>query len=149
MLDLGLESKVEKAIDYGITGYEIAGKAGAVVGAGLGLIVGDETTVLPLDMIAIPAYQAYMIQGTPVMQVYIKAGETILPTGGNVADVKQGEAEVKEIITKPKRKRKKRTKWHRFVKSFEYRNRRKNETQNEYLSAKMKAASKAYKKVNK
>ena len=149
MLDLGLQSKVEKAIDYGMTGYEIAGTGGAVVGAGLGLIVGDETTVLPLDMIAIPAYQAYMIQGTPVMQLYIKAGETILPTGGNVADVKQGEEEVKEIITKPKRKRKKRTKWHRFVKSFEYRKRRKNETQNEYLSAKMKAASKAYKKVNK
>ena len=53
------------------------------------------------------------------------------------------------MITKPKRKRKKRTKWHRFVKNFDYRKRRKNETQNQYLSAKMKAASKAYKKVNK
>ena len=146
---MGLAEKVDKALDYAVTGYEIAGGVGAVAGASLGLLIGDETTVLPIDMIAIPAYQAYMLQGTPAITLYIKAGESIIPTGGNVADVKEGEAEVKEMITKPKRKRKKRTKWHRFVKNFEYRKRRKNESQNEYLSAKMKAASKAYKKQNK
>jgi len=146
---LSIESKVDKAIEYGSIGHKIAGGFGAVAGASLGLLIGDETTVLPIDMIAIPAYQAYMLQGTPAITPYIKAGEAIIPTGGNVDDVKEGEAEVKEMITKPKRKRKKRTKWHRFVKSFEYRAKRKNETQNQYLSAKMKAASKAYRKVNK
>ena len=146
---MSLESKVEKAIDYGTLGYEIAGGVGAVAGASLGLLIGDETTVLPIDMIAIPAYQAYMLQGnSPAITLYIKAGEAIIATGGNVRDVKEGEEEVKEL-TKPKRKRKKRTKWHRFVKAFEYRKRKKNETQNEYLSAKMKAASRAYKKVKK
>lgn len=146
---MSLKSKAEKAIDYGIAGYEIAGRVGAGVGVLTGLIVGDVTTTLTIDMIAIPAYQAYMIQGTPVVQMYIKAGETIVATGGNVQDVKQGEAEAKEILKPLKRKRKKRNKWHRFVKSFDYRKRRKNETQNAYLSAKMKAASRAYKKVNK
>ena len=49
----------------------------------------DEGIVLPLDMVCIPAYQAYMIQGSPSMQIYVRAGETILPTGGNVADVQE------------------------------------------------------------
>lgn len=49
----------------------------------------DERIVLPVDMVAIPAYQAYMLQGTPSMQIYIRAGETIIPTGGNVKDVQE------------------------------------------------------------
>lgn len=47
----------------------------------------DERIVLPLDMVCIPAYQAYMIQGSPALQIYVRAGETIIPTGGNVQDV--------------------------------------------------------------
>ena len=49
----------------------------------------DSRIVLPLDMVCIPAYQAYMINGTPSMQIYVRAGETILPTGGNVQDVQE------------------------------------------------------------
>lgn len=49
----------------------------------------DERIVLPLDMVCIPAYQAYMIQGTPSLQIYVRAGETIIPTGGNVRDVQE------------------------------------------------------------
>ena len=49
----------------------------------------DERIVLPLDMVCIPAYQAYMIQGAPSMQIYVRAGETIIPTGGNVKDVQE------------------------------------------------------------
>jgi len=49
----------------------------------------DERIVLPLDMVCIPAYQAYMIEGTPSMQIYVRAGETIIPTGGNVRDVEE------------------------------------------------------------
>lgn len=49
----------------------------------------DERIVLPLDMVCIPAYQAYMIQGSPSMQIYVRAGETIIPTGGNVQDVQE------------------------------------------------------------
>ena len=49
----------------------------------------DERIVLPLDMVCIPAYQAYMIEGTPSLQIYVRAGETIIPTGGNVKDVEE------------------------------------------------------------
>lgn len=49
----------------------------------------DQRIVLPLDMVCIPAYQAYMIEGTPSMQIYVRAGETIIPTGGNVKDVQE------------------------------------------------------------
>ncbi|AXH78928.1 MAG: hypothetical protein [Circular genetic element sp.] len=40
-------------------------------------------------MIAIPAYQAYMLQGTPSFQIFIRGGETLVPTGGNVSDVQE------------------------------------------------------------
>ena len=53
----------------------------------------DERIVLPLDMVCIPAYQAYMIQGSPSMQIYVRAGETIIPTGGNVKDVEEAMVE--------------------------------------------------------
>lgn len=49
----------------------------------------DQRIVLPVDMVCIPAYQAYMIEGTPSLQIYVRAGETIIPTGGNVTDVQE------------------------------------------------------------
>ena len=67
----------------------------------------DERIVLPLDMVCIPAYQAYMIQGSPALQIYVRAGETIIPTGGNVRDVEealQGDTDA-EPSTMPARKR--------------------------------------------
>jgi hypothetical protein len=72
----------------------------------------DERIVLPLDMVCIPAYQAYMIQGSPSMQIYVRAGETILPTGGNVKDVEeamQSDIDIGDALDYPspaKRKRK-------------------------------------------
>lgn len=62
----------------------------AAIGGLAGLIVGDRNMVFPIDMVAIPAYQAYMINGTPQFTVYIKAGETLTATGGNVDDVTEG-----------------------------------------------------------
>lgn len=49
----------------------------------------DQRIVLPIDMVCIPAYQAYMIEGSPSLQIYVRAGETIIPTGGNVRDVQE------------------------------------------------------------
>lgn len=65
----------------------------AAIGGLAGLIVGDRNMVFPIDMVAIPAYQAYMIQGSPQFTVYIKAGETLTATGGNVDDVIEGAME--------------------------------------------------------
>ena len=80
-----------------------------------GLIIGDEKFVFPIDMVAIPAYQAHMLQGNPAMQVYIKAGETLQPTGGNVADMSENmDIEATPKADSPK-KRKKRSAWNRYT----------------------------------
>ena len=68
----------------------------------------DEVIVVPMPMIAIPAHEAYRLSSNPTMSIYIRAGETIMPTGGNVEDVQQGEAEAEqrvEEVAPPKKKR--------------------------------------------
>lgn len=129
-------------------GGAIGGPVGATVGAVAGLIVGDSTTVFPIDMIAIPAYQAYLIGGVPAMQVYIKAGETLLPTGGNVDDVIVGEAEAL-ALTKPKRKKRSKNPWILHNKNFSFRAKRKGESSQEYLRLRTKASRAAYNKGKK
>ena len=83
----------------------------------VGLIIGDEETVFPIDMVAIPAFQMHMVQGTPSMQVYIKAGETLVPTGGNVADMKENMSVEAVSQTPAPKKRVKLSKWNRYVKN--------------------------------
>jgi len=77
----------------------------------------DERIVLPLDMICIPAYEAYMIQGTPSMRIYVRAGETILPTGGNVEDV-QEVMETMAVEDTPVRKKRKTAYQRAYQKAF-------------------------------
>lgn len=145
-----MSDRIDRAVAKSILAAEgaaiggaIGGPAGATVGAVTGLIVGDATTVFPLDMIAIPAYQAYMIAGVPAMQVYIRAGETLVPTGGNVEDVQEV---MEEVAPAPKRKRKSKNPWIVFNKKFSYRAKRKSESSQEYLRKRTKAARAAYNK---
>lgn len=105
-----MSERIDRAIAKSILAAEgaaiggaIGGPVGATVGAVGGLIVGDQQTVFPLDMIAIPAYQAYMLQGTPAMQIYIRAGETLMPTGGNVEDVQEVVQEDMAPVTKKRK----------------------------------------------
>lgn len=68
----------------------------------------DDVIVVPVPMIAIPAHEAYRLSSDPTMQIYIRAGETIMPTGGNVQDVAEGEAEAEAIVEEvapPKKRR--------------------------------------------
>jgi hypothetical protein len=111
---------------------------GGVTGGVAGLIIGDQTTIFPMDMIAIPAFQAYLIQGAPAFQIFIKEGEVL--TQVIQTDAQQAEASLE--VAAPKKRRKPNA-WIKFSKSFQYRARRKNE------SAPAKAASRAYKKLNK
>ena len=97
-----------------------------------------------MDMIAIPAFQAYMIQGTPSFQIFIKEGEVL--TQVMMTDAQQAETSLAVVAPK---KRRKPNAWIKFSKSFQYRARRKNESAPAYLSARAKAASRAYKKLNK
>ena len=84
-------------------------------GVVVGLIIGDEEYQFPIDMVAIPAFQMHMLQGTPSMQVYIKAGETLVPTGGNVADMTENMS-VEPVSQAPAAKKRKPSKWNRYVK---------------------------------
>lgn len=84
-------------------------------GVVVGLIIGDEETVFPIDMVAIPAFQMHMVQGTPSMQVYIKAGETLVPTGGNVADMSEN-MNIEAVSPSIEVKKRKPSKWNRYVK---------------------------------
>jgi len=127
----------------GLVGGPVGAAIGGGIGAITGLIIGDQTTVFPIDMIAIPAFQAYMIQGTPSFEIFIKEGEVL-------TQVVATDAQIAESVVIAKPKRKKRTKpnpWIKFNSNFTYRKRRKAESPKEYLSARTKAASRAYKKA--
>ena len=76
---------------------------GTTLGAIGGFILGDSTTIFPIDMIAIPAYQAYMLNGTPAFQIYIKEGEIltqVMPT-----DAMEATVALTQDTPAPKRKR--------------------------------------------
>lgn len=81
----------------------VGGVLGGTLGGISGFILGDQETVFPLDMVAIPAYQAFMIQGTPAFQIYIKEGEVltqVMPTDAMEA------VEALSEPSKPSKKRK-------------------------------------------
>ena len=88
-------------------------------GVMVGLIIGDEKTVFPIDMIAVPAFQyaelRSNIHANPTMMVYIKAGETLVPTGGNVKDMTEN-MDVSAVSKAPATKKRKTSKWNRYVK---------------------------------
>jgi len=70
----------------------------------------DEITIVPYPMIAIPAHEMYRLSSDPSFTIYIRGGETIMPTGGNVRDVQEVVAEV-ETVSAPKKRRRK-SKYH-------------------------------------
>lgn len=89
LVDEVLDNKFINAAEGALVGSAVGGPIGAVGGGIAGWYLADTTTVMPVDMIAIPAYQGYMIQGNPAFEIFIRAGETIVATGGNVEDVQQ------------------------------------------------------------
>jgi hypothetical protein len=116
VLDSKALSAAEGAVIGGTAGSfagPVGAATGAIIGGGLGWILADESTIFPVDMVCIPAYQAFMIQGQPAFTVYARAGETIIPTGGNVRDVQ----EAVPMVTTSRKKRVKLSKWNRYVKN--------------------------------
>jgi hypothetical protein len=100
---------------------ELGDEAGTITRAAFGLASGlvmldpfnrlaDDFITIPIPMIAIPAHESHLLSGSPSMQIYIRAGETIVPTGGNVEDFEQGVAEThalkaESVSTSPKKKK--------------------------------------------
>ena len=134
-------SKVETAVIGASGGSAIGamfGGVGAPVGAAIGavggLYFGDTPIVFKEPMIIIPAREQYMLNGTPSYMVYAHAGESLLPTGGNVTDTAEGMAEVAALaVATPKRK--KTNKYTRFNKRFSFRAKKKSESSVAYMKA--------------
>ncbi len=144
-------SKLKTASGLAGLGGSIAGPIGAGVGAVTGLIIGDDTTVFPIDMVAIPAYQAYMVSGQPAFTVYIKAGETLVPTGGNVKDMEENpiaEA-LSDVVLKNNamKRNRKRSKWNIYTSKKKNQIRFKTGKNKGLLN--LKAMGKAYRKAQK
>jgi hypothetical protein len=114
-----IEGTVEGAVEGAALGAALGplgAAGGAVAGGLLGFVLADGERIVPVDMIAIPAYQySSVLQGKePTFQVFIKEGEMIAPvikTDFQLA----GERVLTEDIpsSKPKRKL---TPWNRYVK---------------------------------
>ena len=77
----------------------------------------DEVTVVPYDMIAIPAHEYFRLNSDPTFQIYIRGGETIMPTGGNVQDV-QEVVETMAVEETPKPKKRKTPRQVAYSKAF-------------------------------
>jgi hypothetical protein len=65
-------------------------------------------------MVAIPAYQAYMLAGTPAFQIYIKEGEVLTQVTQTDA---QEAVESLDMPQEPKKKKQRLSKWNRYVKN--------------------------------
>lgn len=102
---------------FGPVGAAVGGAAGGL----LGFVLADGERIVPIDMIAIPAYQyGPMLQGRePTFQLYIKEGEVIqpvIPTDAQVA----GMAVLDDgyvAPTGPAKKPRKLSAWNRYVKN--------------------------------
>jgi len=91
-------------------GFAAGGPPGAIAGGTIGYLIGDQYITFPMPMIAIPAHESHLLSGSPSMQVYIRAGETLVPTGGNVQDMNVGVAQAAAMEAEsvaPVRKKKK------------------------------------------
>jgi len=88
---------------------------GAVAGGLLGFVLADGERIVPVDMIAIPAYQySAMLQGRePTFQVFIKEGECIKPVIPTDYEMAGTVVMADKIVAKPKRKL---SKWQRYIK---------------------------------
>ena len=91
------KAKGSLATELAITGAAVGslvGPVGGVVGGSVGglagLIIGDATTVFPMDMVAIPAFEYASLNARPSFMIYIKEGEVltqVIPTDAIEATV--------------------------------------------------------------
>jgi len=118
---------------------------GAVAGGLLGFVLADGERIVPVDMIAIPAYQySAMLQGRePTFQLFIKEGECIkpvIPTDFQMAGQVVLQETGNDLAGKKKRKL---SKWQRYIKV------KKNQIKFKNGKLDLKKMGRAYRKANK
>lgn len=135
------------AAEGAVIGGAVGGVPGAIAGGLIGFVLADGERIVPVDMIAIPAYQySAMLQGRePTFQIFIKEGELIapvLPTDMMLAqDVVQA---VEGSQMRPKRKL---NAWQRYLKQKKNHIKFKSGKKKGQLN--LKAMSKAFKRGRK
>ena len=92
-----IDNRYVNAAEAGALGFAVGGVPGAIVGGAIGYLIGDQYITFPMPMIAIPAHESYLLNGSPSMKIYIRAGETLVPTGGNVDDMEEGMVEAQAL----------------------------------------------------
>lgn len=143
-------SKTQRVADKILMASELAtvgsalGPVGTIGGALTGLLIGDETTVFPMDMIAIPAYQAYLLKEQPSFTIYIKEGEVltqVMPTDAQEAE------EVLESDTEKDKPRRKTPYERRYTAAFRKVKSKHKKKNGEWKKGGFKAAVKAAHKI--
>ena len=106
-IDLTDPQEVRERLSSAREGARMGGKIGAIVplgGAAVGTTLGAISGFILGDQETVPAYQAYLLSGTPAFQIYIKEGEVltqVIPT-----DAMEAVEAVSEAPQAPKKKRK-------------------------------------------
>ena len=91
---------------------------GALAGGLLGFVLADGERIVPIDMIAVPAYQyGPMLQGRePTFQIYIKEGEVIMPVMKTDMQV-AGELVMSDSLNSAGPKKRKLSAWNKYVRN--------------------------------
>jgi hypothetical protein len=99
--------KVLLAADLATVGSAV-GPVGTIGGAIAGLLIGDDPIVVPIDMIAIPAYQysALVGSGVPAFSIYIKEGEVLTQVMATEAEEAAEAMAMASMEAAPTKKRK-------------------------------------------
>jgi len=92
-----IDNRYVNAGEAAALGFAVGGIPGAIVGGGIGYLIGDQYITFPMPMIAIPAHESYLLSGAPSMKIYIRSGETLVPTGGDVDDYQEGVVEAEAL----------------------------------------------------
>lgn len=118
-------SKFEAARELSEIGSYVAGPIGGTTGGLAGLILGDETIVFPMDMVAIPAfeYASLTLGQRASFMIYIKEGEVlrqVQETDAMKADRTLEEDEAIALASLPKTKKKKKSPYKKaYSKAFQ------------------------------
>ena len=134
------------AAEGAIIGGAVGGVPGAIAGGLIGFVLADGERIVPVDMIAVPAYQySQMLAGRePTFQIYIKEGELIAPV--LPTDMMMSQAVVEEVQEMPKKARKLNS-WQRYLKQKKNHIKFKSGKKKGQLN--LKAMSKAFKRGRK
>ena len=104
------------AAEGAVIGATVGGVPGAIAGGLIGFVLADGERIMPVDMIAIPAYQYSMVlQGKePTFQICIKEGELVAPVLPTDMMMSQAVVDTVQGSTAPPKR--KLNAWQRYLK---------------------------------